>query len=310
MYMHTRSGKRRGLSSSASQPAATQFAGASTSTSSGRGIGSLAEREKICPYQRGETSTRPGPDDHVDSDSGESEIEVDVDPASSDGPTGEEELGSNDSMSQSDEKRRTLGRFPLRRGPPKSSPSRSSSTRGAWTLHSIRPFSPYDLRPRRLTRVPTPLIDNKAKIGGHSSIPDRRYRLAQHCAFGDRVGVEYGGARGLKPQNVQHQLANASRRADLAKPRRSRIAAWHNTIHHSFAPRLYNYTEHATDLIFKYDPNLRREFEGIFPAAEFDLGSSVPRPACKTGICFKAGVPSLLLLGTYNARRRRHRPVG
>ncbi|KAJ7653364.1 hypothetical protein DFH06DRAFT_994472, partial [Mycena polygramma] len=72
-------------------------------------------------------------------------------------------------------------------------------------------------------------------------------------------------------------------------------------IHHSFAPRLYNYTEHATDLIFKYDPNLRREFEGIFPAAEFDLGELGSAPRLQDRDLLQ-GWRAVTALGTYNSR--------
>jgi hypothetical protein len=74
----------------------------------------LAEREKLSPYHRGETSIRPGPDDDNNngSDSGESEVDIDT-PMTSDAPVPDEDLGSDDSMSESEEEVSVfLGRTP------------------------------------------------------------------------------------------------------------------------------------------------------------------------------------------------------
>ncbi|KAJ6474619.1 hypothetical protein DFH06DRAFT_1011593 [Mycena polygramma] len=133
-----------------------------------------------------------------------------------------------------------------------------------------------------------------------------------------KVGVEYGGPRGVvrplvspsryrahpvlqKPQNVEHILANCIETGLILQNSGVQdIAAFQNTIHQSFAPKLYKYTENASDLIYKYDENLRREFEGIFPTAEFDLGElgSAPRLQDRDLI---QGWRALTALGTYNS---------
>ncbi|KAJ7655758.1 hypothetical protein DFH06DRAFT_992525 [Mycena polygramma] len=173
-----------------------------------------------------------------------------------------------------------------------------------------------------MSRVPTPLIDNKGTIiavivpsptdaiGWHETVMSASAVFDRAAGYADftkldepvlKVGVEYGGPRG-----VVRLLVSPSRyRAQptgliLQNSGVQEIAAFQNTIHQSFAPKLYKYTENASDLIYKYDDNLRREFEGIFPAAEFDLGElgSAPRLQDRDLI---QGWRAVTALGTYNS---------
>ncbi|KAJ7680860.1 hypothetical protein DFH06DRAFT_973391, partial [Mycena polygramma] len=72
-------------------------------------------------------------------------------------------------------------------------------------------------------------------------------------------------------------------------------------IHESFSPKLYAYTKNATELIHSFDSTLRREFQGAFPAAEFDLGElgSAPRLQDKDLL---HGWRALTALGNYDSR--------
>ncbi|KAJ7601267.1 hypothetical protein DFH06DRAFT_1010621, partial [Mycena polygramma] len=102
--------------------------------------------------------------------------------------------------------------------------------------------------------------------------------------------------------NVKHDLANCIEAGLILQNEGvQEIAAFHNTIHNSFSPKLHAYTANGTDLIFKYDSNLRREFEGIFPAAEFDLGElgSAPRLQDRD---LTHGWRALTALGNYDSR--------
>ncbi|KAJ6503463.1 hypothetical protein C8R47DRAFT_969210 [Mycena vitilis] len=72
-------------------------------------------------------------------------------------------------------------------------------------------------------------------------------------------------------------------------------------IYQSFSPKLYAYTENATDLIFKYDSQLRREFPGAYSAAEFDLGDMGSAPRLQDRDLLH-GWRALTALGNYDSR--------
>ncbi|KAJ7922178.1 hypothetical protein B0H13DRAFT_1603935, partial [Mycena leptocephala] len=102
--------------------------------------------------------------------------------------------------------------------------------------------------------------------------------------------------------NVKHEIANCIETGLILQNQGvQEIAAFHNTILQSFAPKIYAYTENTTDLIYKFDENLRREFDGVFPAAEFDLGElgSAPRLQDRDVL---HGWRALTALGMYNSR--------
>ncbi|KAJ7843686.1 hypothetical protein B0H13DRAFT_1648320, partial [Mycena leptocephala] len=102
--------------------------------------------------------------------------------------------------------------------------------------------------------------------------------------------------------NVKHELANCIETGLILQNHGvQEIAAFHNTILQSFAPKIYAYTENSTDLIYKFDEDLRRELPGVFPAAEFDLGElgSAPRLQDKDVL---HGWRALTALGTYDSR--------
>ncbi|KAJ7909217.1 hypothetical protein B0H13DRAFT_1877968 [Mycena leptocephala] len=271
----------------------------------------------------------------------------------SDAPVPDEDLGSDDSMSDSEEEQWT---FSSSQGTTQVIPLRGQANRTSeWTVHSIRQFSPYDLRPRRVTTgttlldnitpprfslsrtqiisagfkpfdcrgVPTPIIDNKGRIvaclvpsptdaiAWRSTVLSATEVFERAAGYADfsklqepvlKVGVEYGGPRGVKPQNVKHELANCIETGLILQNHGvQEIAAFHNTILQSFAPKIYAYTENSTDLIYKFDEDLRRELPGVFPAAEFDLGElgSAPRLQDKDVL---HGWRALTALGTYDSR--------
>jgi hypothetical protein len=68
-----------------------------------------------------------------------------------------------------------------------------------------------------------------------------------------------------------------------------------------FAPKIYAYTENATNLIYKFDENLRCEFDGVFPAAEFDLGELGSTPRLQDQDVLH-GWHALTALGMYDSR--------
>jgi hypothetical protein len=104
MYMHTRAGNVKPFKFSFPPRGHPMRWGFDLKQVLAEEFSQLAEREKMSPYHRGETSIRPGPDDDDNaSDSGESEVDVDTPMTSDAAVPADVELGSDDSMSESDE---------------------------------------------------------------------------------------------------------------------------------------------------------------------------------------------------------------
>ncbi|KAJ7608826.1 hypothetical protein DFH06DRAFT_1017486, partial [Mycena polygramma] len=102
--------------------------------------------------------------------------------------------------------------------------------------------------------------------------------------------------------NVDHKLANLVELSLLLKDANIRdIAAFQNAIFESFSPKMFAYCENAMDLIFKHEPDLRREYPGAFAGCEFNLGDlgSAPRIHDRDLL---HGWRALTALGKYDAR--------
>ncbi|KAJ7179733.1 hypothetical protein C8R46DRAFT_1212273 [Mycena filopes] len=212
-------------------------------------------------------------------------------------------------------RRQTRGTTPLDKiAPPRYSLSRSQVVTAGLKSFDCRGIPPpvTDSKGRIVAVVvpsPTDAIDWRQTVLSATAVLDRAAGYSDFSPMQDpvlKVGVEYGGPRGPRPQNVRHPLANCIEVGLLLQNQAiQEIACFQNTIFQSFAPKMHKYVENASELIFKFNKDLRQEIEGVFSAAEFDLGDlgSAPRLEDKDLL---HGWRAVTALGTYDSPLMRY----